>query len=220
MRLLSAKPGGEIYFPHINQFPQKKAMSTQTPTSLETPTSSDPSAADQPLPVAVISYFRSRLANRIHEVVLTEFSANELEGKTSRAKLARIIRRKPEQITRWLGSPGNWTLDTVSDLLLGIGLEPVISTRSILAKWNSPATGTQHQTTIAQRGGQVAVQMQTAEEVERDIALGIGKDYYFSFSAPPIQRLQTVTVIPFERHAQTDITQVTIAKAPLEAETP
>lgn len=190
------------------------------PTSLETPTSSDLNAADQPLPVAVISYFRSRLANRIHEVVLTEFSASEFEGKTSRAKLARIIRRKPEQITRWLGSPGNWTLDTVSDLLLGVGLEPVISTRSILREWNSPTAGTKFQATPARRDAQATVQIQTAEEVKRDIALGMAKAYYFSFSPSPIERLQTETVIPFAQSTQVDVAQVIIAKAPLEAETP
>jgi hypothetical protein len=62
---------------------------------------------------------------------LSEFARQESENETSRADLARRIGRKPEQITRWLGSPGNWTLDTVSDLLLGMGLELGLSIKSI-----------------------------------------------------------------------------------------
>jgi len=38
----------------------------------------------------------------------------------SRAELARRIKKKPEQITRWLNTPGNLSLSTLSDLLLGI----------------------------------------------------------------------------------------------------
>jgi hypothetical protein len=48
-------------------------------------------------------------------------------GKISKADLARRIGRKPEQISRWLGAAGNWTIDTVSDLLLGMSAEPELS---------------------------------------------------------------------------------------------
>lgn len=34
--------------------------------------------------------------------------------------------KTPAQITRYLAAPGNWTIDTVSDLLLGMGGEPVL----------------------------------------------------------------------------------------------
>ena len=44
---------------------------------------------------------------------------SEEEG-FSRADLARKLRARPSQITRWLSSPGNWTLDTISDLLLAM----------------------------------------------------------------------------------------------------
>ena len=45
--------------------------------------------------------------------------------------MARRIHKRPEQITRLLGAPGNWTLDTVSDLLLGMGFEPELSAVAI-----------------------------------------------------------------------------------------
>lgn len=78
----------------------------------------------EPIPVAKLAYFRGRLSNRIHALVLEEFARLENEKKITRAELARRIARKPEQITRWLGTPGNWTFDTFSDLLLGMGCEP------------------------------------------------------------------------------------------------
>jgi hypothetical protein len=83
------------------------------------------------IPLGDLAYFRGRLSNRIHELVLSEFAEQERKNKTSRADLARRIGRKPEQITRWLGSPGNWTLDTISDLLLGMGLELGLSIKSL-----------------------------------------------------------------------------------------
>lgn len=76
-----------------------------------------------------LAYYRARLKNRLHQLVLREF---ENSGIT-RAELARRIRKKPEQITRWLNSPGNLRLDTVSDLLLGISFSE-ISAESISLK--------------------------------------------------------------------------------------
>jgi hypothetical protein len=68
---------------------------------------------------AKLGYFRERLRNRIHQFILRQFMAKQKEGLTQ-ADIARILGRRPEQIHRWLGVPGNWTLDTVSDLLLAI----------------------------------------------------------------------------------------------------
>lgn len=68
---------------------------------------------------ATLGYFRQRLRNRLHQFILREFIARQREGLTQ-ADVARILGRRPEQIHRWLGSPGNWTSDTVSDLLLAI----------------------------------------------------------------------------------------------------
>jgi hypothetical protein len=66
-----------------------------------------------------LGYFRERLRNRIHQFLLREFMARQQEGLTQ-ADVARILGRRPEQINRWLGTPGNCTLDTISDLLLAI----------------------------------------------------------------------------------------------------
>jgi hypothetical protein len=76
------------------------------------------------IPLGKLAYFRERLRNRLHQLVIREFVRQEDIHRLTRAELARRIGRAPEQITRWLGAPGNWTLDTVSDLMLGMGTEP------------------------------------------------------------------------------------------------
>ena len=83
---------------------------------------------DGPIPPGKLAYFRARLTNLLHEAVLELFIKAESEKGLTRAELARRIGRKPEQVTRWLGSPGNWTLETLSDLLTAMGheLDPVM----------------------------------------------------------------------------------------------
>jgi len=70
-----------------------------------------------------LGYFRARLKNRLHQLVLGEFLKLEASEGFSKADVARRIDKRPEQITRLLGAPGNWELDTVSDLLLAMGFE-------------------------------------------------------------------------------------------------
>lgn len=74
------------------------------------------------------SYFRTRLKNSFHDVVLTQFA----DLNINKADLARRLGKEPAQITRWLGSPGNWTLDTLSDILLGMGCEPQLFINDLL----------------------------------------------------------------------------------------
>jgi DNA-binding phage protein len=75
--------------------------------------------SDDPIPVGKRAYFAERLKNRLYDLIVSEFKKRGL----SKADLARRTGRKPEQVTRWLGSPGNWTLDTISDLLIAMGSE-------------------------------------------------------------------------------------------------
>jgi hypothetical protein len=87
-------------------------------------------AARLPIPLEKRAYFHARLINRIYAFVLDKFLEKQKSESLTKAELARRIGRKPEVITRLLGAPGNWTLETVSDLLLGIAgeeLEPASS---------------------------------------------------------------------------------------------
>lgn len=79
------------------------------------------------IPLRTLAYFRERLRNRLYSMVVKEFLKQSETHKLTRADIARRIGRKPEQITRWLGVPSNWTLDTVSDLMLAMGAEPDFS---------------------------------------------------------------------------------------------
>jgi hypothetical protein len=80
-----------------------------------------------PIPEAKREYFRARLRNTLFNFILRKFLEQEKSGLT-KATLARRIGSRPDVISRWLGAPGNLTLDTVSDLLLGISAEELIPT--------------------------------------------------------------------------------------------
>jgi hypothetical protein len=102
-------------------------MTTSQPTSFLSEI-----VSGAPIPPEKLGYFRGRLSNRFHELVLELFTELERAGKITKAELARRLGRAPEQVTRWLGAPGNWTLDTASDLFLGMGYEPALSVTNLV----------------------------------------------------------------------------------------
>lgn len=75
---------------------------------------------EERIPLGTLSYFRERFRDRLYDLVVEEFVKQSAESNLTRAEVARRIGRRPEQITRWFSAPGNWTLETVSDLLLAI----------------------------------------------------------------------------------------------------
>lgn len=85
-----------------------------------------------PIPEAKRVYFQERFRGRFFEFMIERFLAAQAIGLT-KAKLARRIGKPPEVINRWLGAPSNLTLDSISDLLLGISAEePEINGASLL----------------------------------------------------------------------------------------
>jgi hypothetical protein len=84
-----------------------------------------------PMPRRALVFFRERLKSLIHERVFLEFRRLERENKITKRDLARRLDKDPATITRLLGAPGNWTLDTVSDLLLGMGLGLTVDVESL-----------------------------------------------------------------------------------------
>lgn len=72
------------------------------------------------IPEGKLAYFRERQRSRLYEFIIKRFLEKEKSHGLSKATLAKRINKRPEQITRWLSTPGNWTLDTISDLMLAI----------------------------------------------------------------------------------------------------
>jgi hypothetical protein len=91
----------------------------------------DAICSDKPLGAFQISYFGERYRNQLHAEVLNLFQRVSKERGLTKADIARRLNKRPEQVTRWLSAPGNWTLDTVSELMLALGYEPVVGSRSL-----------------------------------------------------------------------------------------
>jgi len=70
-----------------------------------------------------IYYFRQRLKNKIFQSILAYFADVAKEGKLTKKDMANLLGKDPAQITRWFSGPNNWTLDTISDLLLAMDAE-------------------------------------------------------------------------------------------------
>lgn len=74
------------------------------------------------IPSGKRAYFQQRLRNRIFNFLLNKFVQEQANGLTQKI-LANRIGKSPEVVNRWLGAPSNMTVDSISDLLLGIAGE-------------------------------------------------------------------------------------------------
>lgn len=70
-----------------------------------------------------IHYYRQRYKNRVFETLVEFFNEEAAKRGITRKEIARLLQKDPAQITRWLSSPGNLTLESVSDLLLALDAE-------------------------------------------------------------------------------------------------
>lgn len=78
------------------------------------------------IPKGKLEYLQERFRNNLYDFVLRKF-LEECESRgLNQAQLAARINYNPSQLNRLLGAPGNWTLKTVSDLLIGISGEALV----------------------------------------------------------------------------------------------
>ncbi|WP_070152581.1 helix-turn-helix domain-containing protein [Sphingobium phenoxybenzoativorans] len=71
-----------------------------------------------------LGYMQEEFRAEVRDKLLEVFSTAKFSDGFTKADLARKSGKKPEQITRWLSSTGNFEIDTISDLLLAMGHVP------------------------------------------------------------------------------------------------
>ena len=76
------------------------------------------------------TYIGQRAKNSFYDYVMTKFRHSNI----SKAELARRIGKGPAQINRMLATPGNWTIETIAELLAGMSAEELLP-------WSAPFTG-------------------------------------------------------------------------------
>ena len=68
------------------------------------------------IPLGSLTYARARAKNKAHSKLLKLFA----ESGIQKAELAAMLGKDPAQLTRWLGGPGNLTIDTISDIVFAL----------------------------------------------------------------------------------------------------
>lgn len=77
----------------------------------------------KPISVRTRAYYRRRLKNRIHRLILAAFREQQKRTGLNQKQLAQRIDKDPSKVNQWLGISNNLTLETISDLLLGLGVD-------------------------------------------------------------------------------------------------
>lgn len=79
------------------------------------------------IPQFWMGYFREAFREEVNDALVELCGSADM----SKAALSRKIGRRPEQVSRWLNSPSNLEIDTVSDFALAFGLRPVLKLEPI-----------------------------------------------------------------------------------------
>jgi transcriptional regulator with XRE-family HTH domain len=78
---------------------------------------------DRPIPESTLMYFRERFRDKLHSAILEAFLIRAQEKNLKQQDLAARIHRTKAQISRWFNAPSNITLDSISDLMVGLGMD-------------------------------------------------------------------------------------------------
>jgi transcriptional regulator with XRE-family HTH domain len=68
-------------------------------------------------------YFRGKLQNDIHVLILTAF----LRSGLSQKELAQRTGKSTSVVNRWIGATGNWELSSIAELLAGMNAQLKVS---------------------------------------------------------------------------------------------
>jgi transcriptional regulator with XRE-family HTH domain len=77
----------------------------------------------KPVPEDTLVYFQERLRHRLHSAILDAFTRRAKERGLKQKDLAARIHKSSVQINRWLSTASNLTLDSISDLMVGLGMD-------------------------------------------------------------------------------------------------
>jgi hypothetical protein len=94
-------------------------------TSRQTSFLSEIASENERIPERKLAFLQERVRNNLYNFVIGKFLERERDGFT-KAQLCRRIGYDPARISKLLGAPGNWTIATVSDLLVGIAAEELV----------------------------------------------------------------------------------------------
>lgn len=143
-------------------------------TSLSEQLKSVVSLEDGPIPPGVLGYFDGASKDEAFDLILSLFQRLAKEKGITRAFLARRTGKSPEQITRLLSAPGNWTLETYTQLALAMGHKPkhALEPLADLQRSNEHSERVAHAASIeaatraAAMGGRLRVSMTVLEATE------------------------------------------------------
>ena len=79
--------------------------------------------SDEPLSVRALAYLRQKTRMSFYDFVLKKFLEAETNNGLRQSDIVRRTGMRSDVLSRNLASPGNWTLDTITDLLIGISRE-------------------------------------------------------------------------------------------------
>src|SRR5262245_43564717 len=111
-----------------------------------------------------IFYYQQRAKNRVFEAITSFFAQEAEERGITKRDIADFLKRDPAQITRWLTSPSNYTIETLSDLLLRLGAEM----DNVLVKFSDRAQANEMHPLIVRVTTAKAVWQQPRDEPTRE----------------------------------------------------
>jgi len=91
-------------------------------TSRKTSLTRVESLEDTQLSTFELGYLKAAAQDQAYEAVFKAFEEEHArDSRITRAFVARRLGKDPAQITKFLGAPGNWTLETFAQLLAALG---------------------------------------------------------------------------------------------------
>lgn len=75
------------------------------------------------IPKDTLVYFEESLRRRLHSAILDAFKRRVKERGLTQKELAKRIHKSPVTVNRWLSTASNLTLDSISDLMVGLGMD-------------------------------------------------------------------------------------------------